>query len=141
MRSNDTNLRRAYDAKFQREHKTKLNQLWQIKDYEDHIVVNFYGFFLFHFSKQQNWGFLIKFLSWIEVLPLFCHYYELVSLCSSFLTIATMFEIRTSICSSEFALENTFATSAMSTVAIFNSLSTYLEAFWFSCVFMEFILH
>ena len=27
MRSNDTNLRRAYEAKFQREYKTKLSQL------------------------------------------------------------------------------------------------------------------
>ena len=27
MRSNDSNLRRAYETKFQREYKTKLNQL------------------------------------------------------------------------------------------------------------------
>ena len=31
MRSNDTNLRRAYETKFQRECKTKLNELSQIK--------------------------------------------------------------------------------------------------------------
>ena len=31
MWSNDTNLRRTYETKFQKEYKTKLNQLWQTK--------------------------------------------------------------------------------------------------------------
>ena len=31
MLSNDTNLRRAYETKSQREYKTKLGQLWQVK--------------------------------------------------------------------------------------------------------------
>ena len=39
MWSNDTNLRRAYETKSQREYKTELGQLWQVKSMTQRITV------------------------------------------------------------------------------------------------------